>query len=224
MHAYLFDIDGTLLSTGRAGEAAMLDALRAEFRDSRPIQGIPTAGRTDRAILVDLLSYCEIPVTEENLARLRDSYLQHLPAELKRREGGLLPGVPQMLEALSKREDLALGLLTGNLREGARHKLGHFGLHDYFAFGGFGDLHVDRNDVAHAALAEWRLRAAEDVDLDRVWVIGDTPADVRAGRAIGARVIAVATGIFTYEQLKEHDPDYLFHDFADPQRVIDLLS
>lgn len=224
MHAYLFDIDGTLLSTGRAGEAAMLDALRAEFRESRPIHGIPTAGRTDRAILVDLLSFCEIPANEQNLTRLRNSYLRHLPEELKRRQGELLPGVPGLLAALSERSDVMLGLLTGNLREGAKFKLGHYGLHDYFGFGGFGDLHVDRNDVAHAALAEVRTRCEGDVNLDRVWVIGDTPADVRAGRAIGAKVIAVATGIFTYEQLEEHEPDHLFRDFSDHRPLLELLE
>jgi len=116
----------------------------------------------------------------------------------------------------------ALGLLTGNTRAGARIKLAHYGLDQYFDFGGFGDNHFERDDVAREALSATRERLGDAVDLDRVWVIGDTPNDVRCGRAIQARTIAVATGDHTREELAAANPDHLAAIFADPEPVLAL--
>ena len=115
---------------------------------------------------------------------------------------------------------MILGLLTGNVRSGARHKLSHHGLWDYFACGGFGDEHYERDDVARSALAEVRAHLGRDLDPRDVWVIGDTPLDVRCARAVGARAVAVATGWHPAEELAVHEPDHLFTDLSDAEELL----
>lgn len=223
MIACLFDIDGTLLASGGAGKAALESAFTEEFGVTLRGQ-IPYSGRTDRAISRDLLRLHEIDESPENWHKLRTGYLARLPDCLHRHNGCVLPGILSLLQILKGRDDIALGLLTGNVRAGAHVKLGHFGLFDHFAFGGFGDLHFDRDDVAREALAEARTHLGADVLPERIWVIGDTPLDVRCARAIGARVVAVATGVHTFDQLEETAPDLTLRDLADATAFLDLLA
>jgi phosphoglycolate phosphatase-like HAD superfamily hydrolase len=185
---------------------------------------VPTAGRTDRAIVTDMLAYHGIEGTNGALNRLVAAYLRHLARTLFERNGGALPGIPQLLELLDKRDDVALGLLTGNYREGARLKLQRYDLAHYFDFGGFGDRFFDRDDVAREALEEARSHCHDAVSLDRVWVIGDTPADVQCARAIGARAVAVGTGIVTKATLQAAQPDHFFDDFSTPDELLRLLD
>lgn len=215
MHICLFDIDGTLLNTGGAGQAAMEDAFGAEFGTTRLVEGLLTAGRTDRAIAIDLFQFHGFEYEASSSERFYQAYLRKLPAHLARRAGAVLPGVEQLLQTLADRDDVVLGLLTGNFREGAKLKLGHFNLNHHFDFGGFGDRHLDRDDVAREALAAVHERFNGSFDTERLWVIGDTPADVRCGRAIGAKVLAVATGQYSADQLGATGPDVLFENFAD---------
>jgi phosphoglycolate phosphatase-like HAD superfamily hydrolase len=219
MRVYLFDVDGTLISSGGAGKAA-LEAGLAELFGIQEALRIPLSGRTDRAILMDLFQVHGLPDTPENHQRLREAYLRHLPACLVRCLGRVLPGVTALLEHLKGRRDAAVGLLTGNVRAGARVKLGHFGLFDYFAFGGFGDLHHDRDDVAREALSETRRHLGSDFPAERIWVIGDTPLDVRCARAIGARAAAVLTGWHAREELAACGPDLLLDDLSDPKALL----
>ncbi|MBI3823675.1 MAG: HAD family hydrolase [Planctomycetes bacterium] len=223
MIAVLFDIDGTLLASGGAGKAALELAFTEEFGVALRVQ-IPYSGRTDRAIARDLLRAHDIDETPANWDRLRSGYLARLPDSLNRHHGRVLPGILTLLEALRKRTDVALGLLTGNIRAGARVKLGHFRLFEHFSFGGFGDLHFDRDDVAREALAATRSHLGGDVPGERIWVIGDTPLDVRCARAIGAKVVAVATGVHTCDDLREARPDLMLSDFADASAFLELLS
>lgn len=216
MHIFLFDIDGTLIHTGGAGGDAILDALREDFAPASIVDGIAFAGRTDRAICRDLLRINGLPVNEENWQKMRTGYLRRLGEYLPQRQGAVLPGIHESIARLSKRKDVALGLLTGNTREGARLKLGHYGLFDHFAFGGFGDHHDDRNLVAAEALAAARAHLPQhDLSLDRVYVIGDTPLDVSCARSIGAVAIAVATGGHSRAELATAKPDHLFEDLTD---------
>ena len=214
MHICLFDIDGTLIASGGAGKAALEAALAEEFGITRPIDKLELSGRTDRAIMADLFRLHVIDDTPENHARLRDAYLRQLPRYLH--AGRVLPGIAELLAHLAGRHDVAIGLLTGNVRAGAEVKLGFFGLYDYFAFGGFGDHHLDRDDVAREALAEVHGRLNGVVQAERIWVVGDTPLDIRCARAIGARAVAVATGWHSLSELAEHRPDLLLSDLADP--------
>jgi phosphoglycolate phosphatase-like HAD superfamily hydrolase len=218
MHVCLFDIDGTLIASGGAGKAALEAALIEEFGVPRIIDKLQLSGRTDRAIIADLFRLHVIDDTPENHRRLRDAYLRQLPRFLH--AGRVLPGIAELLAHLAEREDVAVGLLTGNVRAGARVKLGYFGLCDYFAFGGYGDHHLDRDDVAREALTEVRRRFNGFVHPKRIWVVGDTPLDIRCARAIGARAVAVATGWHRVEELAEHAPDLLLTDLSDAEPLL----
>lgn len=224
MHTVLFDIDGTLIASGGAGKAALEAALCAEFGIDRLIEKIELSGRTDRAIVIDMLRHHGLEESEQTHRRLLVAYLDQLPQALKRSTGRILPGIGVLLETLAKRDDVAVGLLTGNIRAGARIKLEHFGLFGFFAFGGYGDHHLDRDDVAREALAEAKARHNGTIRTDRVWVIGDTPLDIRCARAIGARVAAVTTGWHSRDELAEHSPDLLFDDLADPTALLNYLA
>ena len=232
MHVVLFDIDGTLISSGGAGRAALLAGLAEEFGPRTLSDHLELRGRTDRAILHDLLRLCGLPDTTDNVERLRAAYLRHLPA-LMRAHGTeiaadspyharVLPGIAELLDDLSRRSDVRVGLLTGNMRAGASIKLGHFGLFDYFAFGGYGDEHHDRDEVARAALVDAGRHLGEAIDPARLWVIGDTPLDVRCGRAIGARVLAVVTGWHERDELQACEPDLLLDDLSDATPFLSL--
>ena len=223
MNVCLFDIDGTLLDTGGAGQAAMESALAREFGVVKAVAGVSTAGRTDRAITADMFRFFGFEETAQNRQRFISAYLEFLPEHLQARDGAVLPGIPGLLETLSARDDVLLGLLTGNYEQGARLKLEHFRLHEHFRFGGFGDKHHHRDDVAHEAIVELRRHYDGEVDIERVWVIGDTPADIGCARAIGARVVAVSTGLYSFDALESAGPDHLFADFADPAPLLELL-
>lgn len=223
MIACLFDIDGTLLASGGAGKAA-LELAFTEIFEVPLREQIPYSGRTDRAIARDLLRLHGIDDSLDNWQKLLAGYLARLPDSLNKHDGRVLPGILSLLQQLKQRPDVAIGLLTGNVRAGARVKLGHFQLFDHFAFGGFGDLHFDRDDVAREALGAVRTHVGPHVPPDRIWVIGDTPLDVQCARAIGAKVAAVATGVHSFEQLLASAPDLALHDLADPTPFLDLLS
>ena len=225
MHILLFDIDGTLLNSGGAGQRAMELALEIQYGITEPTEGISTAGRTDKAITVDMLNYHGVGnLIESTWDSFLATYLEQLPAQLAACDGVVLPGVPDLLRALATRDDVELGLLTGNFREGARLKLQHYDMWDYFGFGGFGDHHPDRDDVARDALQVVHDNFGEDTPSEHVWVIGDTAADVQCGRAINAQVIGVGTGIVSRQSLIDAKPDWLFNDFSDPQCVLELLN
>ena len=127
-----------------------------------------------------------------------------------------------MLHAASQQHDIHLGLLTGNVERGARIKLAHFGLWDLFSFGGYGDNHFERDDVARTALAQAERHVGRSVPPDQVWVIGDTPLDVQCARAIGAKAVAVATGWHTIEELQQSKPDYLYQDLSLPTELLEV--
>lgn len=223
MKFVLFDIDGTLVATGGAGKAALETALAEEFGITLRTGRVQYSGRTDRAIIRDLLGLHGLEESLDNLQRLLAAYLRHLPANLASHQGQVLPGIDLLVRQLHDRRDVTLGLLTGNVREGARLKLGHYGLFDFFTLGGFGDQHYERDDVAREALSLVSQRHGAPVEPDRIWVIGDTPLDVQCARAIGARIVAVATGWHAWDELHASRPDLLLTDFTDPAPFLNLL-
>ena len=219
----LFDIDGTLLLTGRAGEHALRLAFKERFGVDDDLAAISFAGSTDGAIARQMFAPYNIPATPENIADLFDGYVHHLALELPRREGKVLPGIVDLLEALHQRGDCVLGLLTGNIEKGAELKLSHYGVWDYFAFGAFADDHVDRNKlgpVAHSRAVEKHDISFESHD---VYVLGDTPRDIDCARAAGFVAVAIATGSYGKDELAAHKPDFLFEDLSDTQGVIRAL-
>lgn len=212
----LFDIDGTLIHTAGAGGAAMGDVVTGEKDSTSWKDKVIFSGRTDRSLINEFFDIYNIENTPENFANYRERFLEALEAYLPERDGCVLPAVNTTLDRLTAAPNVKLALLTGNLRKAARLKLTHYGLADYFygeqdAPGGFGDNQPDRDDVAREALAEVRERFG-DVSPEQVWVIGDTPADVKCGKAIGANVLAVATGRYSQEELEATNPDLVVSD------------
>ena len=173
---------------------------------------VPYSGRTDLGIARDLLATHGIDPTDANVDRLKIAYLERLPATLQKMHGNVLPGI---VEALTReRKSAAVGLLTGNVRAGAEIKLRHFGLWHHFPFGGFADGLCERDDVARCALQEAERFLKQDVNPKDVWVIGDTPLDVKCARAIGANAVIVATGWHAHEELVAAEADHLLPDFT----------
>ena len=219
----LFDIDGTLITSGGAGEAALKDAMRSRFGVEEDLAGIILAGATDARIARELLEKHGISVSPENVAALLDTYLGHLSERIGRHDGKLLPGIVPLLNVLSQREDAVLALLTGNVSRGAEIKLTHYGVWDFFEFGAFADDHHDRNELGKFARARALERHGEEFPPSRIYVIGDTPKDIECGRAVGACTVAIATGHYSAAELKEHSPDFLFEDLSDTDRVVSHL-
>ena len=225
MHICLLDIDGTLVLTGGAGQTAFARALAKEFGIEQIDCGVSFAGRSDRAIASDLFDIHGIELSDENWEQFRVSYLAGLDEALPTHVGQVLPGVENLLHTLSARGDVAIGLLTGNVHEAARRKLMHYGLWHWFPFGGFGDHHVDRCDIAAAALsaAQSHLNGSAS-DISRVLVIGDTLNDIRCGRSIGARCIAVPTGHTPADELLIGNPDLLVPTLEEMGPILALLD
>lgn len=220
---FLFDIDGTLLSTARAGEHALRLGFKERFGVDDDLSSISFAGSTDSSIARQMFAAHGIEPTAENIADLLDGYVHHLARELPRREGRILPGIVALLEALHGRDDCVLGLLTGNIERGARLKLSHYGVWDFFEFGAYADDHTDRNKLGPVA----RERAVEkhgiSFEAADIFVLGDTPKDVDCARAAGFVAVAIATGKYSREELAAHAPDFLFDDLADTAGVLRAL-
>lgn len=219
----LFDIDGTLIASGGAGEWALRDAMKSRFGVEEDLGGILLAGATDKKIAVALLEKNGIQPGPENIAALLDEYLGHLESRMPRHQGRVLPGMIELLEILSTREEAVLALLTGNLVRGAEIKLAHYGVWRHFEFGAFADDHHDRNELGKFARARALERHGIEFPPERIYVIGDTPRDIECGRAIGAKTVAVATGHYSRGELARHAPDFLFQDFSETGRIVECL-
>ena len=223
----LFDIDGTLVLTGRAGVRAMNRACRQVIGHSNALDGVAVAGRTDWIILHDALRAIGHEMDEDLFARLRDTYVTLLRQEILLPGEGVkavLPGVAGLLDALRARPDVFLALLTGNFEEGARIKLEHFDLWRYFKCGAFGDDAADRNALVPFALDRARACGLDAIAPEDVLVVGDTPHDVACARAAGAVPVGVATGSFSVPDLRGSGADIVFPDLGDTaafMRVID---
>lgn len=220
----LWDIDGTLINSGGAGMRALRVALHAVFGIEGALEDIDFAGRTDRWIMRRIFAKFGLPATEENFTRFFAGYVAALPGELANPSARVLPGVPALLTAAAARENLAQGLLTGNIRRGAEVKLGFHGLWTHFAFGAFADDAELRDELGPHAVRRAREHTGHEFAPERIWVIGDTPHDIACGRVIGARTLAVTTGHFTAEQLHAHQPTALLTDLSDADAFFRLLE
>lgn len=220
----LWDIDGTLISTGAAGQRAIALATAQRFGGSGDLDGVEIAGRTDTGIAHQILAKYGEPITEENMGAFLKLYLQLLAHELPRSQGRVLPGVLELLKRAENGPDTVLGLLTGNLRRGAQLKLEHYQLWHFFAFGAFADDHHDRNELGAFALTRAQKGTGEKFLPAQVDVIGDTGHDIACGRAFGARTIAIATGSWPRARLAEYAPDFLFDDLSNVDQVIATLG
>lgn len=220
---FLFDVDKTLVDSRGAGGRAMNLAFAQLFGIDQGLAGIDFAGRTDTGIFREAVAVHNLdgdfPVL---LARFQETYYSMLPRTLAEAQGYVLPGVGEVLAGLQATPGAFLGLATGNFHEAARLKLDHFGLYDSFLAGGYADDSEDRAELV--AVAIQRLAEAGGGHGPReVYVIGDTPLDIVAARANGARSVAVATGFFNVDQLTAAGAGLVFPDFSSWQAVLDAL-
>jgi phosphoglycolate phosphatase-like HAD superfamily hydrolase len=221
----LFDIDGTLIHTARAGVRGMNAAFRDLHGHEDALAGMTFAGRTDRAIVFEAFAQLGIDRSQAALDRLRDAYLAHLSAELGHPVEGarVLPGVTGILDALEAHSDIGVGLLTGNFERGAAIKLGHFDLWRRFGFGAFGDAHEDRRALVPIAIEAAEAAIGQRIAAPDVVVIGDTPLDIDCARAHGAVSVAVATGPYSAEQLRDAGADVVLDTLEDVPALLRVL-
>jgi phosphoglycolate phosphatase len=222
----LFDIDGTLLLSGRAGLRAMTRAFQQSFGITDAFRGENFGGRTDSFLVSTALQNAGLPDTPDQHHKFRDIYIPLLAEEIEHPgtgHKGLMPGARELLEALDEHDDLHLALLTGNYREAAEIKLRHFELWDFFEWGAFSDDAADRNALVPIARSRAETYDIPGEAIERVIVIGDTPHDIECARVAGARSIAVATGGFTVDQLREFGADDVLEDLSDTEAVLKLL-
>jgi phosphoglycolate phosphatase-like HAD superfamily hydrolase len=224
MKLVLFDIDGTILLTSGAGKRAVHRALAEVF-------GAPGRtehrfdGKTDPQIVRELMrmeGHADDHI-DSRMSRMLDRYVDYLHEELDHPSTAvrLMPGVGELLDALEARPDVVLGLVTGNLAAGAAAKLRAGGIRpERFRVGAYGSDHELRNELPGVAQRRMREELGMEVVGKDVVVIGDTPADVDCGRAIGARTIGVATGYFSVSDLLGHGADVAFEDLADTAAVL----
>ena len=222
----LFDIDGTLLLSGRAGLRAMTRAFAATFGIADGFKDQSFGGRTDSFLVSQALQAAGLPDTAEHHARFRQAYVPLLEEEIQQPGAGhkgLMPGARALVEALVDHDHLHVALLTGNYRAAAEIKLRHFELWDFFEWGAFSDDAADRNALVPIARQRAETYDVPPAALDRVIVIGDTPYDIECARVAGAQSIAVATGGHSVEQLRAAGADIVLADLSDTKRVVALL-
>ena len=223
----LFDIDGTLLSSDGAGRTAMEAALHAVFGTRGPT-GYRYDGKTDPLIVRESMRHAGLDdaTIEAGMAEVIARYLEGLSVALQdpARLARTLPGVPALVEAVHAADDLMLGLLTGNVVEGATRKLDAVGLAPArFVVGAFGSDHEHRPALAPVAQARAEARLGRSIPGDRFVIIGDTPADLTCGRGIGARAIGVATGGYRRAELEGYEAFALVDDLADTGAMLELI-
>jgi len=211
----LFDIDGTLVHTGRAGSRAFGKTIASEFKAPESVEKVRFGGRTDPSLARELFGLNGIPATPENFRRFFESYVFWLDHLVASANGEICRGVLDFIRDLQALPNPPMpGLLTGNIRLGAEIKLRRYGLWDFFVTGGFADDSEDRNHIAAAALERGRRLLGGNLRGGEILVVGDTPHDVRCGQFIGAKVLAVATGGAKLEELQYHKPDWAVEDLT----------
>jgi phosphoglycolate phosphatase-like HAD superfamily hydrolase len=222
MKLVLFDIDGTLIDSGGAGIRALDLALRELFSIENGFQGISMAGRTDTHIIKEGLSRHGIPV-DGNLPEVIKTYLSYLSAEIHNNRKKIKPGIYEVLEILDSMDNILLGLLTGNIEQGARIKLSAFDLNRYFPAGAFGSDDEDRNLLLPFAVKRFEALSGTEIPMTNCIVIGDTPRDVHCAKPYGAFCIGVATGPYTMEALEEAGADHVMEDLSDRDRLLGII-
>ncbi len=211
----LFDIDGTLIKTGGAGEKAFAKVCATEFGIPHGTKNLQFAGRTDPSIVREFFGQFGIEPSAKNFEKFFTAYVRWLEKILAEIDGQVLPGVDALISGFEGLKNApTIGLLTGNIRRGAELKLRRYNLWDRFTTGVFGDEHEDRNQLAVIARDLGCRLLNCDLRGEEILVIGDTPRDVACGRMIGARVLAVATGSFSMEALQEHNPTWAVSDLS----------
>jgi len=222
MTVLFWDIDGTLLTTGKAGVPAWEQAVREVIGHDFQLSSFRVAGLTDFQIAVRTFEMLGVDAGEETLQRMVRRYEELLPTALPQKQGRVLPNVREILDLLERRTDVRSYLLTGNTRGGARAKLTHYDLFRYFSDGAFAEDASERAVIAARALD--LARRAGPVADEAIFVVGDTPHDIHCANAIGARTVAVATGGYSLDELESHRPWRAFAELPPADEFIRLID
>lgn len=222
---FLFDLDGTLVSTGGAGLRALSLAFKELYGVESAHQKISPAGKTDPAIFRELVQiFFARPVENSETLKIAECYLHHLSSEMKNSSTKALPGVMDFVSHVSERPDILSGLGTGNLEKGARLKLEPVQLNRFFSFGGFGSDAEDRARVLRYGHERAEQKLKRTISPEAVYVIGDTLLDVAAAQRAGFRSVAVASGSVKAEQLRTGRPDHLLNDLTEGFQLLEAID
>ena len=222
MRLVLFDIDGTLIDSGGAGVRSLDLALKDLFSIENGFHGISMAGKTDTQIIKEGIMKHGLSANGTIDAVIK-AYLNYLKREINNDRKHVKPGIYEVLEELKPLQDLGLGLLTGNIEEGARIKLEPFRLNEYFPAGAFGSDDEDRNNLLPIAVKRFEELFQQKIEADNCIIVGDTPRDVECAHIYGAMCIAVATGPYSYDDLIEAGADYVVQDLSDRNALLQFF-
>jgi phosphoglycolate phosphatase len=218
----LFDIDGTLLQTVSEVHLDSFNvALKKVFDIDIDVRYVPTLGYIDRQILemAGVKKGISKETVAEKLEDLENEMVNYFNKTLNKEDINCRKGVKEMLETLTAKGVL-VGLMTGNCERIARGKMKMIGLNDFFKFGGFGDVLFDRNAVGKSAVENGKKLG----EVSNVFVVGDTPRDIKAGQGINAKTIGIVTENYSAEKLKEVGADFVFEDFIDVKRFLEIVG
>ncbi len=216
----LFDIDGTLIDPRSTGKEAFFQGIR-ECTGIEPSSKISFAGKTDYMIINEIFPD---GLSQNQQKEIYQSYLRLLPEYFTQKNGvSLLPGVTLLLKELSNME-IPMGLVTGNMEEGAWTKLEYFGIGKYFYFGSFGDRAQNRNELACNALVKAKMILGRTINPDQVILIGDTPADITSALYCGYKSVAVSTGKYSSDELIQYNPDILLDDLNSSEVLLNYIE
>ncbi len=209
----LYDIDGTLISAGGAGARSLNRAFHSLFGVEEAFRTISMAGKTDPQIMREGLKLHRLDHLDGNVDKMIEQYLFFLRKEIENPMRHIMPGIQESLDLFGSK-GMTIGLLTGNLEKGAEIKLGPFGILDYFNSGAFGSDHEDRDKLLPIAIEKYKKQGLDFSPKD-CYIIGDTPRDVQCARIHGAYCIAVATGPYSVDDLRNTDADIVFETLED---------
>ena len=218
----LYDIDGTLVSTGGAGTRSMNSAFHRLFGIEDAFRDIPMAGKTDFQIMREGLKTHGLPYMDGNVEKMMNGYIEFLQIEINNPHKHLMPGIVESLEVFQNM-GMSLGLLTGNLEQGASIKLGAFGINRYFIAGAYGSDDEDRDKLLPVAIKKFGEKGYA-FDAKDCIVIGDTPRDVQCAKVHGAQCIAVATGPYSKEDLMHTEADIVLESMEDSDQYMGLIT
>lgn len=222
MRLILFDIDGTLIDSGGAGTRSLDLALKELFSINNAFKGVSMAGKTDKLIIKEGLTKHGIPI-DGNITSVINAYLKHLKKEILNNRKHVKPGINETLEKLKYMNNISIGLLTGNIEDGARIKLEPFRLNQYFQSGAFGSDDEDRNNLLPIAIRRFEEILQMRIDIRDCIIIGDTPRDVECAHIYGAKCIGVATGPYTIDDLIQAGADHVVKDLSDQNPILQML-
>jgi len=226
MKILLFDIDGTLINAGPASGRAFNAAFKELFDIDPVTDGVKIHGATDpqicRDITIATFSRC---LTDKEYNQLIDLYVALLYVEIEvEPDYCVMPGVQELLQTLKNHDDILVGLQTGNIEQAVHAKLSRAGLFEFFDFGGFGTDSADRSEIISLALERAKdFHRIREVCLDDVFVIGDSPQDIRAAKKVGVKAIGVETGIYSFEELITEEPHCVVSDLSDVESIYSLF-